>query len=47
MKKRRTLFEGYVMETDLFGNTKRRRLTQAEARDATRLWMKHKDIRQA
>ena len=45
MKKRRTLFEGYVVETDLFGNRKRRRLTVKEARDATRLWMKHADIR--
>ena len=45
MKKRPSLLEGYVVDIDLFGNKKRRRLRVAEAREATRLWMKHSDIR--
>jgi hypothetical protein len=39
---REALFDGYVIE-----NGKRRRATQAEIREARRLWWKHADIRQA
>lgn len=44
-RKRPTLLEGFLVEIDLFGNRKRRRLKVAEAREATRLWVKHSDIR--
>lgn len=41
MKRREPLFESHVLE-----NGVRRRATKAELREATRLWYRHRDIRE-